>query len=193
MVGAPGEDSAATGVDPVAPALDHTDNSAPDAGAAYAFSIDPMTNTFTATGYLKASNTDAGDQFGFAISCASGCYIGAPGEDGAAVGYDNTLGTPTLNQADNSAPDAGAVYGFQYTYGPNAYVERQYMKATNSEAGDQFGKSVFWLDTWLYTETPPKRVSRLAVGAPGEASAAPGVGGNQADNTAAGAGAVYLY
>jgi len=33
----------------------------------------------------------------------------------------------------------------------------------------------------------------LAVGAPGEASNAIGVNGNQADNTAAGAGAVYLF
>jgi hypothetical protein len=33
----------------------------------------------------------------------------------------------------------------------------------------------------------------LAVGALNEASAATGVNGNQADNSAAGAGAVYLY
>lgn len=35
--------------------------------------------------------------------------------------------------------------------------------------------------------------STLAVGAYAEASAATGVGGNEADNTAGGAGAVYVF
>ena len=56
-----------------------------------------------------------------------------------------------------------------------------YGKASNTGMGDGFGASVS-----LSGDT-------LAVGAPGESSAATGVNGNQADNTASSAGAVYMF
>ncbi len=58
-----------------------------------------------------------------------------------------------------------------------------YVKASNTNASDFFGISVA-----LSADG-----NTLAVGALLEASAATGVGGDQTDNTAGSAGAVYLY
>jgi hypothetical protein len=57
------------------------------------------------------------------------------------------------------------------------------VKASNTGAGDGFGISVA-----LSSDG-----NSLAVGALNESSGAIGIGGNQTDNNAAGAGAVYLY
>jgi hypothetical protein len=61
--------------------------------------------------------------------------------------------------------------------------QQAYIKASNTGSGDQFGSSVALSGDG----------NTLVVGAPGEASAATGIGGNQALNTAASAGAVYVY
>src|SRR6185369_603680 len=58
-----------------------------------------------------------------------------------------------------------------------------YLKASNTGASDLFGSSVA-----LSADG-----STLAVGAYQEASAATGIGGNQTDNSAGSAGAVYVF
>jgi trimeric autotransporter adhesin len=58
-----------------------------------------------------------------------------------------------------------------------------YVKASNADPGDNFGRSVI-----LSADG-----STLAVSAPGESSIATGVNGNQADNSSAGSGAVYVF
>ncbi len=58
-----------------------------------------------------------------------------------------------------------------------------YVKASNTGAGDNFGRSVI-----LSADG-----STMAVSAPGEDSIATGVNGNQADNSSAGSGAVYVF
>jgi hypothetical protein len=58
-----------------------------------------------------------------------------------------------------------------------------YFKASNSEAGDAFGSNLA-----LSADG-----SMLAVSAPGEDSSAVGVNGNQADNSSADSGAVYVF
>jgi hypothetical protein len=57
------------------------------------------------------------------------------------------------------------------------------VKTSNTAAGDEFGIALA-----LSADG-----STLAVGAHGEDSNATGIGGNQADTSAADAGAVYLY
>ena len=58
-------------------------------------------------GHLKASNTGAADWFGNSLAVAGDTLVvGARRENSAATGIDG-------NQADNSAPDSGAVYVFQ--------------------------------------------------------------------------------
>src|SRR2546422_3735860 len=58
-----------------------------------------------------------------------------------------------------------------------------YVKASNTDAGDDFGFAVA-----LSSDG-----NTLAVGVPGEASVATGIGGDQTNNAAASAGAVYVY
>ena len=169
-VGAQGEDSAATGING-----DQTSNAASLSGAVYVFTRSGT--TWSQQGYLKASNTDATDQFGLSVALsASGATlaVGAFKEDGAATGIDG-------NQVDRSAPDAGAVYVF--TRSGTTWSQQAYVKASNTGVGDQFGLSVA-----LSADG-----STLAVGAPGESSAATGSNGDQTSNSADQAGAVYVF
>ena len=73
------------------------------------------------------------------------------------------------------------VYLFGRTGG--AWSQQAYVKASNTEQFDLFGAAVA-----LNSDG-----NTLVVGAPGEDSRSPGIGGNQADNTALAAGAAYLY
>ena len=101
--------------------------------------------------------------------------MGAHSEDSAATGVNG-------DQADNSADGAGAVYLFTRNNG-GVWVQEAYIKASNSGQFDSFGWSIAFSGDG----------NMLAVGAHGEESAATGLNGNQADNGAAGAGAVYLF
>ena len=124
--------------------------------------------------YVKATNTDAQDGFGFSVALSadgSTLAVGAIGEDSDANGIDG-------DQSDNAAADSGAVYIF--TRSDGTWIPSAYVKASNSDAGDQFGDAVA-----LSADG-----TTLAVGAFREASA---VVGNQLDNTAVGAGAVYVF
>ncbi|HZJ09524.1 MAG TPA: hypothetical protein VFD39_07515 [Trueperaceae bacterium] len=78
--------------------------------------------------------------------------------------------------------DSGAAYVFTRT-ATGVWSQQAYVKASNSDEGDVFGVS---LDVSADGST-------LAVGAIGEASAAKGVGGDQSDDSAARAGAVYVF
>ena len=165
-VGAQRESSAATTIDG-----NQADNTADSSGAVYVFTRTGA--TWTQQAYVKASNTGAGDNFGGAVALsADTLVVGAVNEDGATVGING-------NQASNAALDAGAVYVF--TRSGTTWTQQSYVKASNTNAGDLFGNAVA-----LSGDT-------LAVGAFGEASAATGVNGDQTDNTAAAAGAVYVF
>ena len=100
--------------------------------------------------------------------------MGARDEDSAATGIGG-------NQADNSAREAGAVYVF--TRAGATWSQQAYVKASNTEAVDRFGRCLA-----LSADG-----NTLTVGARVEDSAATGIGGNQADNSAPNAGAMYLY
>ncbi|WP_434045103.1 MULTISPECIES: cadherin-like beta sandwich domain-containing protein [Sorangium] len=165
-VAAPGEDSSAVGVNG-----DQASNTAPNAGAVYVFTRSGA--TWSQQAYLKASNTDAQDQFGNAVTLdGDTLVVGAPSEDSSAIGVNGA-------QANNTASQAGAAYVF--TRAGTAWTQQAYLKASNTGSGDRFGASVA-----LYRDT-------LAVGATGEASSATGVNGAQANNGAAGSGAVYVF
>jgi hypothetical protein len=171
-VGAYSEASAATGVNP---ASGQADNSANSAGAVYVFVRSGA--TWTQQAYLKASNAGADDSFGRSVALSGDTLaVGAPFEASAATGVN-----PASGQADNSAGNAGAVYVFVRS--GTTWTQQAYLKASNAGAGDYFGASVALSE------------NTLAVGAEGEASAANGVNppSGQANNTASGAGAVYVF
>jgi len=130
-----------------------------------------------AIGYFKASNTAEGDQFGHSISLSadgSTLAVGAYLEDSSATGING-------NEADKAAVDAGAVYVF--TRVNDSWQQEAYLKASNTGAGDRFG----------YDLSLSGDGSMLAVGAYFEDGNATGINGDQANNDAANAGAVYVY
>jgi len=169
-VGALFEDSAATGIDG-----DQTDNSLVNAGAAYVFVRND--DQWQQQAYLKASNPDEADFFGFDVSLSADgntLAVVAAEEQSAAMGING-------DQSDNSAGDSGATYVFVRRDG--LWQQQAYLKASNSQAGDRFG---------FVSLSGDGRT--LAVGALGEDSAATGINnGDQNDNTLRSAGAVYLY
>lgn len=130
-----------------------------------------------AIGYIKASNTRAGQVFGFSVAIsgdAGTLAVGAPGEASGATGING-------DQGNNSSPAAGAVYVFVRE--ADTWTQQAYIKASNTESGDQFGSTVvldFAGDT-------------LAVGTWAEASGATGINGSQGNNVAPYAGAVYVF
>ncbi|MCG3129013.1 MAG: hypothetical protein CHACPFDD_03909 [Phycisphaerae bacterium] len=165
VVGAPNEDSGATGVNG-----DPTDNSAPDSGAAYVFVRSGT--AWSQQAYLKASNTGAGDWFGGSVAISGDTIVvGASREDSSATGVNG-------NQLDDSAPDSGAAYVFRRSNGE--WSQEAYLKASNAEGGDNFGSVSVSGDT-------------IVVGAYSEDSSATGVNGDQNDNGASDSGAAYVF
>src|SRR5215831_17285255 len=80
--------------------------------------------------YIKASNTDPWDQFGYRLALAGNTLVvGANFEASAATGING-------NQADNSAYWAGAAYVFVRD-GTN-WSQQAYLKASNTESEDEF-------------------------------------------------------
>ncbi|MBU6434391.1 MAG: FG-GAP repeat protein [Nitrospirae bacterium] len=165
-VTAPFEWSNATGING-----NEADNSAPNSGATYVFTR--TAGIWTQQAYLKASNTEAGDTFGTAVALASDTLaVSAQLESSNATGVNG-------NEADNSALNSGATYVFTRTAG--VWTQQAYLKASNTDAGDEFGDSLA-----LDGDT-------VVVGARLETSAASGVNADQTDNSAPNAGAVYVF
>ena len=169
-VGACEEDSDATGVNG-----DQNNNNAKDSGAVYVYSR--LGDVWTQTAYLKPQNAHAGACFGGAVSLsASGSIlaVGATGDPSRATGVNG-------DQANSDALGSGAVYVFVLS--GSGWTQQAYIKASNTDSGDLFG----------YAIQLSGDGAMLAVGAPFECSVATGVNGQQADNGAVLAGAVYVY
>lgn len=171
--GAPMESSAATGING-----NQADRSALNAGVVYVYTRSG--DRWSQQAYVKASNTEELDQFGTAVALSADgntLAVAAHFEDSGATGING-------NHTDNSVGEAGAVYVF--TRSGNAWSQQAYVKASNTGEdgdGDTFGYSIALSDDG----------NTLAVGAPSEDSRASGINGPQADNSAPGAGAVYLF
>jgi hypothetical protein len=109
--------------------------------------------------------------------------VSAVWEASAATGVGGT-------QRDESIPQAGAVYVF--TRRGATWTQQTYIKASNTgEAGtaDTFGEG----DQFGFSLALSADGGTLAVGALTEDSASAGINGNQRDNAAASAGAVYVF
>lgn len=169
-VGTPNEDSFATGVDGV-----QDDDSATNSGAVYVFSRNGM--NWSQQAYIKASNSEAGDLFGFSVALSEDgntLAVGAYREDSSASGING-------DQMDNDATDSGAVYLFSRN--DSTWSQQAYVKASNSDAGDRFGYSLALANDG----------NTLAVGAYTEGSNATSINGNQEDDTAENSGAAYVF
>ncbi|QIM54554.1 FG-GAP repeat protein [Hydrogenophaga crocea] len=165
-VGAPGEDSGASGINGT-----QADESALDSGAVYLFgdggtnpSGSPLGTVQTA--YIKASNAHTANTFGTSVSLSldgTALAVGAPGES-------------------SNVPNSGAAYVF--VRAANAWSQVALVKASNAGDSDFFGVAV--------ALSADGRT--LAVGARGEDSDALGLADPAVDNdNAPGTGAVYVF
>lgn len=178
-VGAYQDDSAATGVDGnqingcnVTPVT----NCSKDSGAVYVYAR--RNGIWSQRAYLKASNTEANDNFGSSVALSGDgntLAISAQGEDSAATGVNNIV----PGQTDNSAIVAGAVYVFTLSYF-GSWTQQAYVKASNTETYDFFGMSI----------SLSSDGNTLAVGADGEDSAITGIMVDAPNEVATGNGAV---
>ncbi|MEE4639108.1 MAG: FG-GAP repeat protein, partial [Wenzhouxiangella sp.] len=121
--------------------------------------------------YLKPSNTDAGDQFGFSVAASGDTVLVGSFRESSASGGD---------QQDNSAQWAGAAYVFVRD-AEDIWSQQAYLKASNPDEIDYFGESVGLSG------------DAAIVGAYTEDSASTGVDGDQTDNSASDSGAVYAF
>ncbi len=111
------------------------DNSANLAGAAYVFQR--TGSTWTHQAYLKAPNTGADDRFGTAVAIQGNTILVS------SIFEDNnqtTVTNGTMPSDDNALSNSGVVYVFQRT--ESSWEFRAYFKASNADAGDQFGNSL---------------------------------------------------
>lgn len=169
-IGATGEPSCATGI-----GGDQTNLSCPQSGAVYVYVR--AGGAWQAQAFVKATNTDQNDAFGYALALSADgdvLVVGAHLEDGRGKGTD---GDPN----DDSEHDSGAAYVYRRTDG--VWAPEAYLKASNTGHEDDFGAS---LAVSGDGET-------IAIGANAEDSKATGLDGNQADDSAGEAGAVYVF
>ncbi|WP_246834873.1 FG-GAP repeat protein [Leptospira levettii] len=87
--------------------------------------------------YLKASNADANDGFGYSVDISGDTIVvGAAGESS----NQTTITNGNSASADNSATSSGAAYVFQRT--GSTWAQEAYLKAPNTETTDFFGTAV---------------------------------------------------
>jgi len=127
--GAIGEDSSARGING-----EQADDSVTTSGAVYVFERE--NEEWHQQAFLKASNSDSGDLFGFAIA------ISADGNTLVASSYDEDGGTRLINGPadDNSRRAAGALFVFERQAA--TWSETTYLKGSRNEETDQLGYSV---------------------------------------------------
>ncbi len=151
---------------------DENDNTGSVVGAVYIFVKNP---TWSQQAYIKASNPSNQDQFGEALALSGDgntLAVGSLNEDSITTGVGATQGA--------GASNSGAVY--IYTKNGTSWPQQEFIKASNSEASDNFGASV----------ALSQDGNTLAICSPGEKSSAQGVGGDQGDDTLSFSGAAYV-
>lgn len=166
-VGSFTEHNSATGVDP-AIAAELTEES----GAVYVFTQED--GEWSQQAYLKASNTGARDRFGHAIALRGETLIvGAPLEASA-------FSIAASDPSNDDASGAGAAYVFARE--GETWRFEEYLKASNPEAGDNFGAAVAFDG------------KHVVVGAPFEDSAVGGTTSASGPNNAQiASGAFYVF
>jgi len=110
-------------------------NTSPDAGAVYVF-VRSGTQ-WTQQAYVKPTNTDGGDQFGWAVALSADgntLAVGARHEDGNGI-----------SQANNTTSNSGAAY--VYTRAGTSWTQQAYLKAISPNDDDDFGSSIALSDT----------------------------------------------
>ena len=162
---------------------DPNDNSLPGTGSVFTgtgavYVFDRQAGVWSEDSYIKSSNIDEDDMFGYSLSISDDgniLVVGAQREDSMGTGVNSGL------ESDNSSDYTGAAYVFRSNAG--AWFEEAYLKASNTDRFEAFGASVDVSGDGRY----------IAVGATGERSLAVGVNGDESQTQGVGVGAVYVF
>ncbi len=188
-VSAKGDDSDTKGIDG-----NENNTAAENSGAVYVYIRDKNwetnENPWTQQAYIKASNTDVNDDFGYSISLSG---AGNTLAVGTAKEQSNSVGIGS-NENNNDADKSGAVYVFSrdidwedksYTDNQSPWKQQEYIKASNAEGLDKFGESISLSNDG----------SILAVGASTEKNDIKGIwqATDFTDNNASEVGAAYIF
>ena len=147
-------------------------------GAAYIFTRAGGRATWSRQAYLKVSTAERGDSWGVSMTMSDDgntLALGSVDEDCAATGV-NPPGCDT-DQPDNVSTGAVAVF----TRNGATWTQSSYLKSSNTDTEDWFGVKIALSGDG----------DTLAVSASNEDGGAQGINGNQDDNSAVDAGAVY--
>jgi len=138
LVGASEEDSDSTGVG----GSDNDDAS--EAGAAYVFTRSG--STWTEQAYLKASNTEADDLFGYAVALDGDVAVVGAHEE------DSDGGDSAPDQSDNSLDGSGAAYVFERD--GSTWTQTAFIKGPSPKNYKTFGISVDVVDDRVIAGAP---------------------------------------
>ena len=95
----------------------------------------PLNEALNAIGYIKASNTGAGDAFGGSVA------ISGDGNTMAVAANLEDSDTTSINGSPNElSTDAGAVYVYVRTAG--VWAQQAFIKAPNAKSASRFGASI---------------------------------------------------
>lgn len=169
-VGARSESSGASGI-----GGDPSRNDAPSAGAVYVYTR--LGDTWTTPTYLKASNAQAFDQFGYAVA------LSADGNTLAVTALWEQSSAPGVNgdQSLNDLAVAGAVYVFVRS--GSSWVQQAYLKHSHPDDFQEFGRSLA-----LSADG-----STLAVGVYADDSGATGINGDASRTDLPVSGAAFFF
>lgn len=165
IVGAPGEDGRSSGIGGV-----QSDDSKVDSGAAFVFDRNVL--GWWQAAYIKSFRSDEMDLFGKSVCLSQNTIVvGAPKEDGPSTGVDG-------DYKKNTVGNSGAAY--VYVLNAGNWMPDAYLKASNTDPWDHFGRSVS-----IANDT-------IVVGAPLEDSNGKGYNGAN-NNLMSESGAAYVF
>jgi len=135
----------------VGPRFEDSDPNNPDpnnndlffSGAAYVFRYDAGAScgkVWCQEAFLKASNADIGDFFGFSVDISGDVIV---------VSGHGERSRPTASPSDNFLTNAGAVYVFRHDAGASCgqpWCEEAFLKASNAGSFDQLGAACVRVD-----------------------------------------------
>lgn len=148
-----------------------------DSGAVYIFHR--TAGTWASQAYIKASNSEPNDFFGWDVSIYGDTAIVGADMEGSGQTF---ISQGTVSSSDNAMTSAGAAYIFK-RYG-NTWIQNAYLKPNTPDSNDYFGNRVH-----IHGQT-------AVVSAIGEASSSTGIQngvGGSGDNSFPNAGAVYVF
>lgn len=163
VVGAPGDDSCALGVDGA-----EDDDGCPGAGAAHVYRWSP--EGWRREAYLKPSDTHGGQVFGGSVAVSG---------DTVLVGAHRSSDCPPTSPALPVCLSMGAAYVFRRT--ERGWEQEAILTASRRRGADWFGEAVALQRGWA------------AVGAPGQDSCGTGPSREESPDGCTNSGAVYLF